>query len=193
MAGFGAGKVGMKTFHGNTVPMAIPITPKTDIGTAAISSIESVEDSTGVNMDNLKTVGLYLTKARDSLVMKGVKASEMAEVEKAIEALTAHTKVLQTKMEVTPIEERMLALEKIVRKSLEEPARKAAPATVPGSGGRPTYASIVAPPATKAAVRIRVEGSDKMQPAELLRKAKSKILGAYAVRQLRSNDTEVFV
>ncbi|KAI1007232.1 hypothetical protein K3495_g991 [Podosphaera aphanis] len=96
-------------------------------------------------------------------------------------------------MEVTPIEERMLALEKIVRKSLEEPARKAAPVTVPGPGGQPTYASIVAPPATKAAVRIRVEGSDKMQPAELLRKAKSKIVGAYAVRQLRSNDTEVFV
>ena len=32
-----------------------------------------------------------------------------------------------------------------------------------------------------------------MQPAELLDKAKIHIEGAYAVRQLQSNDTEVFV
>lgn len=32
-----------------------------------------------------------------------------------------------------------------------------------------------------------------MQPTELLNKAKLHIDGAYSVRQLRSNDTEVFV
>ncbi|KAI1004410.1 hypothetical protein K3495_g3798 [Podosphaera aphanis] len=144
-------------------------------------------------MEYLKTVGLYLTKARDSLVMKGAKASEISEVEKAIGSLSAHTTVLQAKMKVTPIKKRMKALGRIVKKSLEEPARKAAPQTGFGSGSRPTYASVVAPPAAQAAVRIRVEGSDKMQPAELLRKAKDKIQGAYAVSQLRNNDTEVFV
>ncbi|KAI1002321.1 hypothetical protein K3495_g5879 [Podosphaera aphanis] len=78
-------------------------------------------------MDNLKNIRLYLTKAKDKLMMAGVKMLEMAEVESAIESLTAHTKVLQGKMKVTPIEERMAALEKVVRKSLEEPARMAAP------------------------------------------------------------------
>ncbi|KAI0995706.1 hypothetical protein K3495_g12473 [Podosphaera aphanis] len=104
-----------------------------------------------------------------------------------------HVKGLEEKLKVTPMEERILALEKVVRKSLEEPAHKTAPKTVPRSGGRPSYASIVAPFATKAAVRIRVEGSEKMQPAELLTEAKQHISGAYAVRQLRSSDTEVFV
>ena len=66
----------------------------------------------------------------------------------------------------------MLALEKAIKKSLEEPARKAAPQSAQTMGGRPTYASIVPPPATKAAVRIRVDGADKMQPAELLNKAR---------------------
>ncbi|KAI1007340.1 hypothetical protein K3495_g880 [Podosphaera aphanis] len=91
------------------------------------------------------------------------------------------------------MEERMLALEKVVKKSLEEPIRKPAPPMVLRSGGRPTYASVVAPPATKAGVRIRVDGSEKMQPAELLNKAKQHIARTYAARKLRSNDIEVFV
>nr|ABW72068.1 hypothetical protein [Blumeria hordei] len=91
------------------------------------------------------------------------------------------------------MKERMLALEKAVTKSPEEHVRKTAPQSTLGMGGRTMYASVVAPPATKAAVRIRMEGSEKTQTAELLNKAKKKIEGAYAVRQLRSNDTEVFV
>ena len=58
---------------------------------------------------------------------------------------------------------------------------------------RPIYASIVAPPATKAAVRIRIQGADNMEPAELLDKAEIHIESAYLVRKLRGNDTEVFV
>ena len=58
------------------------------------------------------------------------------------------------------MEERMLALEKAIKKSLEEPSQT--------MGGQPTYALAVAPAATKAAVRIRLEGAEKMQPAELL-------------------------
>ena len=38
-----------------------------------------------------------------------------------------------------------------------------------------------------------MENAEKMQPSELLGKAKPKIERAYAIRQLRSNDTEVFV
>lgn len=192
MAGVGAG---MKAFYGNTVPMVKPITPVADIGTAAITSIDSFEQSTGAKMENLRIIGHYLIKARDSLVMSGVSptATSMEGVEKAIKALSSHLKVIETKYKVTPIEERMLALEKVVKKSLEEPARKAVPQTVLRSGGRPTYASVVAPPAIEAAIRIRMDGSEKMQPAQLLKTAKTHITGAYAVRQLRSNDTEVFV
>ncbi|KAI0993571.1 hypothetical protein K3495_g14613, partial [Podosphaera aphanis] len=140
----------MKTFHGNTAPMIKPAIPKTDIGTATIASIECLEHFMGVKMDNLKDTGLYLTKARDSMLMKEAKTSEMAGVENAIESLTAHTTVLQAKMKVTRIVERVAALEKAIRKSLKEPARKAAPQTVLGSCSRSTYASIVAPPTTKA-------------------------------------------
>lgn len=189
-------------FHGNTNPTAVTtsITAKskavmTDNGTAAIASIEDLQQSLGVQMDEIKSVGFYLNKVRDGLVMSGAKASSssMTEVEKALAALNTHIKGLEIRLKVTPMEERMLALEKIVKKSLEEPAHKTASCAVPRSGGRPTYASIVAPPATKAAVRIRMEGSEKMQPAELLKKAELHITGAYAVRQLKNSDTEVFV
>ena len=172
-----------------------PPKPPTDSGTAAIMAVDSLATSTGINMDSLKSIGLFLNKVRDRLVIAGTNptATPMAEVDGAIDALKSHALSLQSTMKATPMEERMLALEKAVTKSLEEPVRKTAPQSTQGMGGRPTYASVVAPPATKAAVRIRIQGADKMQPAELLNKAKTHIEGAYAVRQLRSNDTEVFV
>ena len=39
----------------------------------------------------------------------------------------------------------------------------------------------------------RIDGADKFQPAELLPKAKEHIDGAYAIRSMLSNGTEVFV
>ncbi|CCU81554.1 hypothetical protein BGHDH14_bgh03595 [Blumeria hordei DH14] len=76
------------------------------------------------------------------------------------------------------MDEMILASEKVLKKSLEKPVRKLAPPSAQKMGGRPTYASIVTPPATKLA---------------LFYKEKLHIEGAYAVRQLRSNDTSVCV
>lgn len=70
--------------------------------------------------------------------------------------LKAHPVLVETKLKVTPSEERMLVLEKAVKKSFEKSVRRVAPSTVSGSGGRLTYASIVTPPAMNAAVRIQV-------------------------------------
>ncbi|KAI0997185.1 hypothetical protein K3495_g11000 [Podosphaera aphanis] len=171
-------------------------TTVTDNGTAAIASIDGLKLSLGVQMAEIKSVGYYLNKVRDNLVMSGAKTSSstMKEVEKALVDLNMHVKGLEKLLKATPMEERMLALEKVVRKSLVEGStHKATPAKAHDLTGRKTYASILVPPVTKAAVRIRVEGSDKMQPSELLNKAKQHITGAYAVRKLRSCDTEVFV
>ena len=71
--------------------------------------------------------------------------------------------------------------------------RKMAPQSAQTIGGRPTYALVVAPSATKAAVKIRVEGAENMQPTEQLNKAKQLIERVYTVRKLRGNDTEVLV
>lgn len=170
--------------------------PPTDSRTAAIMAVDSIATSTGVNMDNLKIIGFLLNKFRERLMMiagTNPTAAPMAEVDGAIDALKSHALSLTSTMKATPMKERMLALEKAVTKSHEEPVRKMAPLSTQGMGGRRTYALVVAPPATKAAVRIRVEGADKIQPAELLNKAKIHIEAAYAVRQLRRKDTEVFV
>ncbi|CCU82098.1 Putative uncharachterized protein [Blumeria hordei DH14] len=72
------------------------------------------------------------------------------------------------------MEERMLAFEKEDTKNLEEPSCKTAASAIQGMGGRPTYASIVAPPANKAAAKLHIDG-------------------AFIVRKLRGNDTEVFL
>ncbi|KAI0998808.1 hypothetical protein K3495_g9386 [Podosphaera aphanis] len=167
----------------------------TDLGTAAAAAIGCAERSLGVKMDDLKKLGSLTFKVRAFMAKAEAKeTSEMLEVvDKAFRALKAHAEAWEADLKATPMEERMLALEKVVKKSLEEPVRRPAPPMVLRSGGRPTYVSVVAPPATTAAVRIRVDGSKKMQPAELLNKAKQHIAGAYAVRKLRSNDTEVFV
>lgn len=116
------------------------------------------------------------------------------EVAGAIKAFNLHKKEWEEiQVKSTPIEERMLALEQVVKKSLADTARKASTLSVSGSPTQKTYASVVAPQMNRAAVRIRMEGAKEMQPTELLIKAKEHIKGAYAVRQLRSNDTEVFV
>ena len=94
------------------------------------------------------------------------------EIDEALDAFKAHNQMSHSKMSAQPIEERILALEKAIKKSLEEPVRRTAPQSTQGMGGRPTYVSVVAPPAIKAAVLVRVEGADKFQPSDLLNKAK---------------------
>ena len=91
-----------------------------------------------------------------------ISAAPMVEIDEALDAFKAHTQMLQSKRSAKPMKERMLALEKAVKKSLEEPVRKTAPRPAQTMGGRSTYASVVAPPATKAAVRIRVEGAENI-------------------------------
>lgn len=115
------------------------------------------------------------------------------DIAEAVRAFNAHNKAWKEMQTMkSPIEERMLALEEAVKKSLAEPARNAAP-IISGPPAPRTYASVAAPPMAKTAVRIRVEGAKDMQPAQLLMRAQKHIPGAYAVRQMRSNDTEVFV
>ncbi|KAI6250864.1 hypothetical protein HI914_00258 [Erysiphe necator] len=48
--------------------------------------------------------------------------------------------------------------------------------------------SIVAPPVTKAVVRIRAPGASEMQTSELLSIAQQKIKGAYRIRQMRTQN-----
>ena len=138
--------------------------PPTDSVTAAITAVESLATSTGVNMDNLLTVGLYLNKVRDRLVIAGTdkSATPMVEVGEALDAFKADAMMLQLKLKTSRMEEQMLVMEKAVKNNLEEPSHKTAASAVQGMGGRTTYASIVAPPATRAAVRIRVQGADNM-------------------------------
>lgn len=117
----------------------------------------------------------------------------MVEIGEALDASKTLATMLQSKLEASRIEERILALEAAVMKNLEGPLRKTATQVMQGMGGRPIYASIIAPPATKAALRIRVKGAENMEPLELLEKVQLHIKGAYAARKLRSNDMEVFV
>ena len=42
----------------------------------------------------------------------------MVEIDEALDAFKAHTQLLQSKMSAKPMEERMLALEKAIAKSL---------------------------------------------------------------------------
>ena len=70
------------------------------------------------------------------------------------------------------IEERMMALEEVVKNSLADPVRNAAQGVATGMPQPRTYASVVASQITKTAVRIRIDGADKLQPEELLSKAK---------------------
>ena len=58
----------------------------------------------------------------------------MEDINEAVKAFNTHkrawTEISQKKF---PIEERMMALEEIVKKSLADPARKAAPAIISGA------------------------------------------------------------
>ena len=155
MASWGASRVDFAAENFFTAPPK----PTMGSGTAAITAVESLATSTGVNMNFLKTVGTYLSKVQGRLVNSDtyISAAPMAEIDEALDAFKTHTQMLQSKISAQPIDERMLALEKATKKSLEEPARKSAPRSAQTTGGRPTYASIFSPPATKAAVRIRVD------------------------------------
>ena len=159
-------------FYGRKVFTA-PQPPPTDSGTTTITAVESLVTSTGVNVDTTKIVGLYLNKVRDRLVIVGTdkSATPIVEIGKALDAFKAHAPMLQSKMKASGMEERMLALGKAVMKNLEEPSRKTAAFAIQEMGRRLTYASILAPPVSKAAVRIRVQGANKMEPAEPLEKA----------------------
>lgn len=56
-----------------------------------------------------------------------------------------------------------------------------------------TYAFVVAPQITKTAVRIRIDGAEKLQVEELLSKSKEHVHDTYAIHKMRSTDTEMFV
>ena len=73
----------------------------------------------------------------------------MEYVNEAAKEFNAHKRAW-TKMSqrTSSIEERMITLEEVVKKSLIDPAPKAAPAVT----------SVVAPQMTKTAVRIRIDG-----------------------------------
>ena len=86
-----------------------------------------------------------------------------------------------------------MALEEAVEKSLANPVRNAAPGIASRKLQLMSYASVLPLQMTKTAVRIRIDGADNLQPQELLSKAKEYIKGAHVIRQMRSNDTEVFV
>lgn len=111
-----------------------------DSGTAAITAVEALAAFTGANMDTLKTVGRYLNKVRDRLVMAGTEksATSMAEIDEALVAFKALADMLRLRLGSRQMEDRMLAFEKAVTKSLEEPVRKTAPQSTQGMGGRPT-------------------------------------------------------
>lgn len=88
---------------------------------------------------------------------------------------------------------RILALEEVVRKSFKELFPQVVPKVGTQMGLRPTYAAVAAPLVNKTTVRIRIPGSEEMLPTQLLTLAKEHIQEAYAVRQPRSQDTEVLV
>ncbi|KAI0993799.1 hypothetical protein K3495_g14385 [Podosphaera aphanis] len=151
---------------------------------------------------NWKNLKAAFTKVEDTLKMmknklslKNAKLGDLVkDIDEAIKALGVH-RIGWTKepQKATPLEERMLALEEAVRKSLAHPSRQLGPSVVPGLGAKPSYAAIASAPDTRATIRICVPQAEEKEPAELLSIAKQKFLGAYAVRQMRSNDTEVFL
>lgn len=114
------------------------------------SAVESLVYTTVVDMDNLKSLGYFSDKFRDKMVIAGTNstATLMVEVNGAPEAVMAHATMLRSELTATPMEEKILASEKAVKKSLEELVRKTAPQSARAMRGRPTYTSIVAPPAT---------------------------------------------
>ena len=102
----------------------------------------------------------------------------MEDVDEAVKVFIAHKRAWTVMpQEKSPIEERIMALEEVVKKSLAVPARNATPGVTTG-----IYASVVAPHMTETAVRIRIDGAEKLQLKELLSKAQQHIQGAFAIR-----------
>ena len=99
--------------------------PPTDSGTAEIADVESLVDSKDVNMNNLKSLDFMKTRL-DRLVLAGnnLTMAPMVEVNGAREALTAHPTMFRSFLALTPMEERMLALEKAFKKNLEQLVRR---------------------------------------------------------------------
>ncbi|KAI6250051.1 hypothetical protein HI914_02081 [Erysiphe necator] len=139
----------------------------------------------------IEKIGDVLKKMKGCLNKIGLKGMIMMveEVDEAIEVLNNKRFIWLHATQNNSLEHRMLALEEAVKKNLVEKCGQMSSKGVVGK----SYASVVALPAAKAAVRIRVPGTEELQPAELLSIAKQKIKGAYAIRQMRSHDTEVFV
>ncbi|KAI1002372.1 hypothetical protein K3495_g5829 [Podosphaera aphanis] len=137
----------------------------------------------------LKTMKSKLSKCKSvELSMLGI------DIDDAIGALAEHPlKWTKTPQKVYSLEERMTTLEDAVKKSLTRFARQSVSLVAPGLATKPTYVAVAAVPESRSAVRIRIPQAEGMKPAELLSIAKQKIEGAYAVRQMRSNDTEVFL
>lgn len=168
-------------------------------GCAAHTPTESTNMEKGApqptRAQNFNLIEKFLLKIRGNLNLGGFRKctpvlNELDGVLKAVETLR---KMEEEQIQsVSPLEERMIALEKTVRKSLEAIPQKSSSMAVETVGKR-SYASVVAPKMDKTAVRIRITGAQDMQPGELLSRAKEHIPGAYAVRKMRSNDTEVFV
>ena len=93
----------------------------------------------------------------------------MEDVKEAAKAFNAHKSAwTEPSQKKSPIEERVMALEEIVKKNLADPARNATPGVATGMPQLRTHASVVAPQMTKTAVRIRINGADKLQLQELL-------------------------
>ena len=111
-----------------------------------------------------------------------------------MKAFNAHKSAwMEMSLKKSPIEERTIALEQVVKKNLADPVRNAASGVATGMPQIRTYASVVVQQISKTAVRVRIDGADKLWPEELLSRAKEHIDGAYAVRLMRSNDTENYV
>ena len=89
----------------------------------------------------------------------------MGDVDEAVKALDAHKRNWSgVSKKMSPIEERMMALEEVVKKSFTDSARKAASAVTSGAPIPRSYASVVALHITKTVIRIRIDGADKLQP-----------------------------
>lgn len=146
-------------------------------------AVNKIEDALNLCMSNLNKLSFPLSNS----------ATLKRRIDDALEALNTHREAWQapSRKEVL-IEERMRALEETVKKSLEVSSRNSA-SIAPSQGSKPSYATVAAAAPAKTAVRIRVSGAEKMQPEQLLSLAKQHIHGAYAVKQMRSHDTEVYV
>lgn len=143
----------------------------------------------------IEKIGDLLMKMKGYLKNIGHKGSTVTaeEVDWAIEAPNKYKLIWHLADKMSPLEKLMSALEEVVKKGFEQTPR---PTTVKNGSFQAadsTYALIVTPPATKAVVWIRVPGVSEMQPSKILSIAQQNIKEAYAIRQMRSNDTEVLV